>query len=444
MSGLLLFPMLFLRSMGFGGIATVAVDMLAALTIMPALLAVLGPKINSLRVPLRRRGPANSQGTWFRLAHSVMRRPVLYLVGTVTLLLALGLPFLHITWGAVDSRVLPVGAEARVVAETLDHDFARNATSPIQVIVTGRPDQAGTYADRLRQVPGVTGAQVTAARAGTSRISLSYQGEALSDQARTVVRKVRDVPPPGGTQAYVGGPSAEMADQLDSLGANLPWLGLVVGAGTFVLLFLAFGSVVLPIKAMIMNVLSLSAMYGVLVWIFQDGHLSGVLDFTATGSIAPAMPIVLLALVFGLSMDYEVFLLSRVRERYDATGDNTRAVAEGLQRTGGIISSAALLLLVVVGAFSGSGISFIKLTGIGMIIALVVDVTLVRALLVPATMRLLGHANWWAPAPLRRLYTRYGITESDPDGAREEGATEGAPADRRSGDTPTRLEPAST
>jgi uncharacterized membrane protein YdfJ with MMPL/SSD domain len=437
MSGLLLFPMLFLRSMGFGGIATVAVDLLAALTIMPALLAVLGPKVNALRVPLRGRAkPVNAGGTWFRLAHSVMRRPVRYLVGTVALLLALGLPFLHITWGGVDSRVLPVGTESRVVAETLVHDFAGNATNPIQVIVAGRPDQAGPYADRLRQVPGVTGAQLTGVRAGTTRISLSYQGETLSDQARSAVAKVRDVPPPAGTRAYVGGQSAEMTDQLDSLGANLPWLGLVVGVGTFVLLFLAFGSVVLPIKAMVMNVLSLSAMYGVLVWIFQDGHLSGLLDFTATGTIAPAMPIVLLALVFGLSMDYEVFLLSRVRERYDATGDNTRAVAEGLQRTGGIITSAALLLLVVVGAFSGSGISFIKLTGIGMIIALVVDVTLVRALLVPATMRLLGRANWWAPTPLRRFYTRYGIKEGDD--------LEGPSVDSPSGDASPRLEPLST
>jgi RND superfamily putative drug exporter len=362
-----------------------------------------------------------------------MRRPILYIIGTVALLLALGSPFLHITWGGVDSRVLPVGTEARVVAETLERDFARNATSPIQVIVTGKPDQVQPYADRLRQVPGVTGAQVTGVRGSTSRISLSYEGETLSDQARGVVQRVRDTPAPAGTQAYVGGQTADMADQLDSLGDNLPWLGLVVGVGTFVLLFLAFGSVLLPIKAMVMNLLSLSAMYGVLVWIFQDGHLSGVLDFTATGTIAPAMPIILLALVFGLSMDYEVFLLSRVRERYDATGDNTRAVAEGLQRTGGIITSAALLLLVVIGAFSSSGIIFIKLTGIGMIIALVIDVTIVRALLVPATMRLLGRANWWAPGPLGRLYASYGI--------KEEGADTDADGER--GETPPKLEHAS-
>jgi trehalose monomycolate/heme transporter len=176
-------------------------------------------------------------------------------------------------------------------------------------------------------------------------------------------------------------------------------------------LFLAFGSVVLPVKAIVMNVLSLTATFGAIVWIFQEGHLSGLLNFTATGTIDPTMPILMLAIIFGLSMDYEVFLLSRIRERYDVTGDNTGAVASGLQRTGGIITSLALLLVIVVGAFSASGITFIKLLGVGMIIALVVDATIIRVLLVPATMRLVGPANWWAPRPLRRLYGRYGIRE---------------------------------
>jgi RND superfamily putative drug exporter len=183
---------------------------------------------------------------------------------------------------------------------------------------------------------------------------------------------------------------------------------------TFVLLFLAFGSVVLPLKALVMNVLSLAATFGVIVWVFQWGHLSGVLAFTA-GSIDPTMPILLLAIVFGLSMDYEVFLLSRIRERYDQTGDNTAAVAAGLQRTGGLITSLALLLIIVVGLFSASSITFLKLLGVGMIVALIVDSTIVRILLVPATMRLLGRANWWSPAPLRRLYARFGITESEPE-----------------------------
>jgi RND superfamily putative drug exporter len=211
----------------------------------------------------------------------------------------------------------------------------------------------------------------------------------------------------------VGGASAEMTDLLDSLASLLPWMALLVVGTTLVLLFLAFGSVVLPVKAVLMNVLSLGASFGALVWIFQDGNLSGVLDFTPTGFIEATQPILVLAIVFGLSMDYEVFLLSRIREQYDLTGDNTTAVATGLQRTGGIITSAALLLLVVIGAFSLSGITFIKMIGVAMAIAIVVDATVVRLLLVPASMRLLGRANWWAPGPLRRVYARYGIRESD-------------------------------
>src|ERR1022692_214377 len=208
-------------------------------------------------------------------------------------------------------------------------------------------------------------------------------------------------------------------------------MALVVVLATFVLLFLAFGSVVLPVKAIVMNVLSLSATFGVVVWIFQDGHLSWLLRFTPTGTIDPSMPILMLAIIFGLSMDYEVFLLSRIRERYDLTGDNTAAVAGGLQRTGGVITSAALLLVIVIGAFSASGITFIKMMGIGMIVALIVDATLVRVLLVPATMRLLGRANWYAPKPLRRLYAKYGISESDGDGTPTRPAAVAAPAPAR-------------
>jgi len=210
---------------------------------------------------------------------------------------------------------------------------------------------------------------------------------------------------------YVGGATAQLVDELGSLGATLPWMALMVTITTFLLLFLAFGSVVLPVKAIVMNVLSLTATFGAIVWIFQEGHLSGLLHFTPTGAIEPTMPILMLAIIFGLSMDYEVFLLSRIRERYDVTGDNNAAVASGLQRTGGIITSLALLLVIVVGAFSTSGITFIKLLGVGMIIALVVDATIIRVLLVPATMRLLGPVNWWAPRPLRRFYARYGIRE---------------------------------
>jgi RND superfamily putative drug exporter len=269
------------------------------------------------------------------------------------------------------------------------------------------------YAGRLAAVPGVTSVQLTGVRGNVARFDLGYQPDPRSTRARDIAARARAVPAPPGATVYIGGVTAQLVDLLASLGQTLPWMALVVGLATFVLLFLAFGSVVLPIKAIVMNALSLSATFGAVVWIFQWGHLSGLLGFTPTGTIDPSMPILMLAIIFGLSMDYEVFLLSRIRERYDVTGDNTAAIAGGLQRTGGVITSAALLLVVVVGAFSASGITFIKLMGVGMIIALVVDATVVRVLLVPATMRLLGRANWWAPRPLRRLYARYGISEDD-------------------------------
>jgi RND superfamily putative drug exporter len=270
--------------------------------------------------------------------------------------------------------------------------------------------------DRLDRVPGIIGGQVTGVSGDAARVGLRFRASAMSPAARALVARVRAVPPPAGARVYVGGVTAQLVDELASLGARLPWMALTVALTTFVLLFLAFGSVVLPVKAIVMNALSLTATFGAIVWIFQEGHLSGLLGFTPTGTIDPTMPILMLAIIFGLSMDYEVFLLSRIRERYDVTGDNTAAIAGGLQRTGGIITSLALLLVVVVGAFSASGITFIKLMGVGMIIALVVDATIIRVLLVPATMRLLGPATWWAPRPLRRLYARYGMREEAGEG----------------------------
>ncbi|MBO0817467.1 MAG: MMPL family transporter, partial [Actinobacteria bacterium] len=421
LASLMLFPEMFLRSMGYGGVATVLVDMLAALTIMPALLAVLGPRVNALRIrrSVRRAPATEDSGAWYRIAHSVMRRPVVYVVVIVVALLALGSPFRSITWGGTDARALPSGSAPRVVAEALARDFPANSTTPIESVVkfagpVSAPAERAAlaaYTARLGHVPGVIGAQVTGTAGDVARVDLRFAANDESAAARALVAQVRAVPAPPGAQVYVGGATAELVDELGSLGATLPWMALMVAVTTFILLFLAFGSVVLPVKAIVMNVLSLTATFGAIVWIFQEGHLSGLLRFTPTGSIDPTMPILMLAIIFGLSMDYEVFLLSRIRERYDVTGDNTAAVAGGLQRTGGIITSLALLLVIVVGAFSASGITFIKLLGVGMIIALVVDATIIRVLLVPATMRLLGPANWWAPRPLRRLYARYGIQE---------------------------------
>ncbi|TDC75484.1 MMPL family transporter [Actinomadura sp. 7K507] len=415
LSGLLLFDQSFLVSMGYGGIATVLVCMVGALTVLPALLAALGPKVNALSI--RRRKPSGDRsGLWWgRVARSVMRRPVVYALATVALLLALGSPFLNINWGGVDAKVMPEGADARVVAEALETRFPGNATSPIEAVVTGTSDRAAVqaYGDRLASLPGATDATVTGSEGTTTRIALAYEADPNSGAARDLVQDVRDVPAPAGAQVHVGGSTAGVVDTLGSLGATLPWLAVLVGGATFALLFLAFGSVLLPLKAIVMNMLSLSATFGVVVLIFQDGNLSGLLGFTATGAIAPAMPILMLAMLFGISMDYEVFLLSRIREQYDLTGDNTAAVASGVQRTGAIITSAALLFIIVIGAFATSGITFIKMVGVGMVIAIVLDATVVRALLVPATMRLLGRANWWAPGPLARLYGRYGIREGD-------------------------------
>jgi trehalose monomycolate/heme transporter len=421
LTSLMLFPEDFLRSMGYGGVATVAVDMLAALTVLPALLAVLGPRVNALRIrrtvqyPIKGRGPVRDEasGAWYRLAQSVMRRPAVYAGVIVIGLLALGAPFLRISWGGTDARALPAASTVRQVSEALDRQFPVNSTEPIEALVTGAraPAQLTAYLHRIDAIPGVTGAQVTGVNGTVTRVDVGYQPAPVSAAARHIVTQIRDLSPPPGATVVVGGTTAGLVDELASLGATLPPMALLVGVSTFVLLFLAFGSVVLPVKAIVMNVLSLTATFGVVVWIFQWGHLSGPLQFTPTGSIDPTMPILMLAVIFGLSMDYEVFLLSRIRERYDQTGDNTASVASGLQRTGGLITSLALLLIIVIGAFSASGITFIKLMGVGMIVALLVDATIIRVLLVPATMRLLGRANWWAPRPLRRLYARYGIRE---------------------------------
>ncbi|MDG4829580.1 MMPL family transporter [Solwaraspora sp. WMMD1047] len=455
LASLLIFPQAFLRSMGLGGMAAVLVAMLAALTVLPALLAMLGPRINALRVPGRRRkepagaaapmaatpsgaAPAGAvpagaaptaavgriDGGWARLARSVMRRPVVYALAVVAVLALLAAPFLRVEFGGFDERVLPAGTEAREVAERIPADFPAATVGPIQVLVSGvDAGQAQQFAERIGALPGVTGVEVAANRGTSTLLSVNYRGESTGETAQEAVRLIRDLPPPGAAEVLVGGRTAADLDLLASLGDRLPWMAAIMALATLVLLFLAFGSVVLPVKAVLMNLVSIGASFGVVVWIFQDGHLADWLGFTPTGFIEPSNPILMLAVLFGLATDYEVFLLSRVREEWDRTGDNRYAVAAGLQHTGRIITAAALLLVVVVAGFATGGITFIKLIGIGMIVAIVVDATLVRALLVPATMRLLGRWNWWAPGPLARFYRRYGIHEpaaAGPDAGRTE------------------------
>jgi RND superfamily putative drug exporter len=437
LASLLVFPENFLRSMGIGGMAAVLVAMLIALTVLPATLALLGPRINALRVPIPawlRRGPQNGRAAgrgWARLARSVMRRPVLYLAAAIVVVGVLAVPLAGIHFGGFDERILPPGTEARVTAEQIAAGFPGGAASPIQAVVTGASAaRARQLADRIGALPGVTAARVSASHAATTLVSVSYPGPPAGSRAYQAVRDIRALQLPPGVRMLVGGSPAQDVDLLASLGARLPWMAAIMAAVTFLLLLLAFGSVVLAIDAVLMNLASVGVAFGVMTWIFQQGHLGSLLGFSATGVLEPTIPVLILAVLFGLATDYEVFLLSRVREAWDATGDNTTAVAAGLQRTGGIITAAALLLIVVVAGFSTGTIVFTKMIGVGLVAGLLLDATIVRLLLVPATMRLLGKRNWWAPAPVAALYRRYGIRKAAPASPR--------PASTR---TPTHLPP---
>jgi uncharacterized membrane protein YdfJ with MMPL/SSD domain len=441
LASLTLFPETFLRSMGYGGVAVVLIDVIAALTILPALLAILGHRVDALRVsrlPGLRRKNKNSttdagtsasalveHGAWFRLAHSVMRRPLVYTVAIVVVLGVMAAPFANVIFGGYTSRVLPTTAPGRIVSDTLARDFPANATNPIQVVVEGLSDRAAlaTYVQRLGAVEGSTSATIAVVHGNDALVQVDFVGDPISKDARATLARVRAVPQPPGAQVLVGGFTAFLVDQLNSIGHVLPWMLAVMVVAMLLLLFLAFGSFVLPFKAVLMNALSIGASFGAVTWIFQSGHLSNLFGFSKLGYLDATDPILMLAVVFGLSMDYEVFLLSRIREEWDASkarGEsaalrNQHAVAVGMQRSGRIITSAALLLVIVVGSFATSEVTTLKLLGFGMALAIFVDATIVRAMLVPALMRLLGAANWWAPAPVARWWERRGFAESNAD-----------------------------
>ncbi|MFG3422959.1 MMPL family transporter [Micromonospora sp. NPDC049460] len=415
LASLAVFPQVFLRSIAVGGVAAVLLAGFFAMTVMAAMLALFGPRLRE-----RRRRPVDTDpnsGAWARIARTVMRRPVLVGGAVIAVLVVLGLPFLRISYGWLDTRVLPASAESRQVQDAIERSFPDSVTRPVEAIVTldgpvtGPParEEIAAYVERVAALPGVRQADVSGLAGDTARVTVRFDAEPISEQGRELVDAVRGVePPPSGT-VLVGGDAAGFADLMDMLAQRLPWMALLVVATTFVLLFLSFGSLVLPVKAILMNVLSLTAAFGAVVWVFQDGHLAGLLRFTSTGNIDVVQPILIFAVAFGLSMDYEVFLLSRIREHYDLSGDNTEAVAVGLQRSGRIITSAALLLVVVIVSFATASVLVVKIIGIGLALAVVVDATIVRALLMPATMRLLGRLNWWVPGPLRPLYSRWGI-----------------------------------
>jgi RND superfamily putative drug exporter len=417
MAALLVFPLRFLYSMGIGGVIVTLVAAAVSLVVLPATLAALGPRVNALSPKrLRRSAEAGARpgtGGWYRLAHGVMRRPGLVAASTALVLLVAGLPFLRVDFVSADFRQLPQGSEARQVSVALERDFGAFAAEPIKVVASATPaddERLAAYAQRLQAIPGA--GRVSPPQrlsADTVEIDVLPPGDPLSDPSKAVLDAVRAAPAP--VPVALTGVTAHITDQHASLVDGLPLALALLAGTTFVVLFLMTGSVVLPVKALIMNVLTLSATFGILVLVFQDGRLEGLLDFQSPGGLEATQPILLFAIAFGLATDYGVFLLSRIKEARDGGMENREAVAFGVERTGRIVTAAALLFCVAVGAFATSGVVFIKQVGLGTALAVVIDATIIRALLVPALMALLGRWNWWAPRPLRRLHDRIGIDE---------------------------------
>ncbi|HEX8119624.1 MAG TPA: MMPL family transporter [Solirubrobacteraceae bacterium] len=393
---LTVFPQRFLYSMGLSGAFAALTAGLVTLTALPALLRLLGPRLDAR--------PAD-EGFWYRLSHFVMRRARLVAALTTAGLLLAGLPVLGIQFTGVDATTLPQGSPIRTVDTALRTEFPPAPTSPLLVTVEDGRD-IGAYAQRLRGLEGVAAVDDPRPVGDLTVIPVVPRGRALDDRTLDLVRDVRE---PG---VAVSGQSASFVDQQDALVDRLPIALAILALTTFTILFVMTGSVVLPVKALVMNVLSLSAAFGLLVLIFQDGRLEGLLDYTSQGALESTQPVLLFAVAFALSTDYGVFLLTRIKEARDAGAPNDEAVAVGLQRTGRIVTAAALLLSVALASFATSQVIFIKEVGLGTVFAVLIDATIIRALLVPSLMKLLGEWNWWAPGPLRRLHRRIGLAES--------------------------------
>jgi RND superfamily putative drug exporter len=416
-ASLTIFPQRFLYSMGIAGALVALLAASLALVVLPALLGVLGPRVNALapkrlaRAADRDARPAQ-RGGWYRLSRLVMRRPLPVAIASATLLIVLGLPFTGIRFVSPNAGVLPASASAKQVDTALAREFPPNRTAPLEVVVgapASAPDVA-RLAAAIRALPDVSAvAAAQPAGANDSLLAVAPVHEPLSDQTKQLVRAVRAIHAP----YYLGvaGETASFLDLEHSLASHLPAVIAVVVGATLIVLFLFTGSVVLPIKAVLMNALSLSATFGILVLIFQDGNLQGLLSYHSLGALDATQPVLLFAIAFGLATDYGVFLLSRIKEAHDAGAPNSEAVAIGLERSGRIVTAAALLFSVAVLAFATSQIVFIKELGVGTAIAVLIDASIVRALLVPSLMELLGELNWWAPRPLRRLHERIGLRE---------------------------------
>ncbi|HEU0042157.1 MAG TPA: MMPL family transporter, partial [Jiangellaceae bacterium] len=402
LSTLLLFPQNFLKSVAYGGMAAVALAAAISLTFLPAVLALLGHRIDRLRVGRRTTSPAKESPFWGRLAGVVMRRPLLVATPILAVLALLIYPFLGTSFGLPDQRILPADDPSRVAVESLQTQFPALGGEGIQVVLDGpaTPAALQSFAADVGDVDGVTSVTpVSPPESPVAVLDVQYDGDVYGATAGDAVTAIRALEPPGGTDLLVGGLTATNLDSLGAIGADLPVMITILVSATLILMFLAFGSVVLPIKAVIMAAVSLSATFGALTWIFVEGHGAGLLDVTPQ-PMEVGIVVLMAAIVFGLSTDYEVFLLSRIVEAHNHGATTEEAVRAGLTKSGRVITAAALLLIVVTGAFSLSGIQMMRFIGIGMIIALTLDATIIRMLLVPALIKMLGNANWWVPGPL--------------------------------------------
>ncbi|MFB4317171.1 MMPL family transporter [Actinomadura sp. 21ATH] len=434
LSALLAFPFPFLASFAYAGVAVVAAAVTGATVLLPAALALLGHRVQRRRTPRAGAGEGTG-GFWYGAAARVVRRPLLLGGAALGLVLLMGAPFLGVRFGLPDDRVLRSDAPVRQMYDQVRASFPVEEADALTIVAPAAtaadtPATAG-YAARLSRVEGIvrvdsaagsyTAGRRVPAPAGTARTGASGTGTWLSAvpssrrleaDAVGLVRQVRSVPAP--YRVLVGGYPAELTDYRDGVTRRLPLVAAIIVLVTFAVLFLMTGSLIAPLKATVLNLLSLSVMFGALVWIFQDGHLSGLLGFTPTGAIEPSIPILMFCVAYGLSMDYEVFLLARIKDEYDRTGDPRRSIPLGIARSGPLVTAAALILAASFAAYATGSVVFLQQLGIGMALAVLADATLIRGVLVPATMSLAGHANWWAPAPLRRLHRRIGLTEHPP------------------------------
>lgn len=449
------FPLMLLQSVAIAGCLVVLMSLVGTLLFLPALLAALGPRIEWLSFGGKHRDDGRGARFWHKVAAAVMKRPGVVTILVTGFLIVLGLPFLHIKPSVSGASVLPDHAEARQIAELLESErFPPHATAPVQIFATSRApilSEAGLnavndYVKKLEKVPhvrkitavvGVDGrdpalilsalknpsdAQMVKTRTAAivqgndTAIRVALDVKPTSPEAADALRQIRAIRSHD-LETLATSPAARLIDLQHSLGERMPYALAIICLATFVVLFLAFGSVVMPIKAILMNILSLTASFGALVFIFQEGRFESILNFESPGTIELTIPVVMFAVVFGLAMDYELFLLSRIREAYDRTKDTHQSVTIGLERTAQIITRAALLLVAVMLGFASADMLLVKELGVGMAIAVIVDATIVRALLVPATMQLLGHYNWWAPAPLARWWSRMhlGVDERSPE-----------------------------